>query len=425
MQRVADPALFLEPVIVTSADHQYVATRQLQEVGASGTIVLEPLRRDSGPAILAACTLIARNNAATPALILAADHVVKDPVSFIAAVQRGLTAARMGLLVTFGILPTHAETGYGYIEPGDPIAGGARNVRRFTEKPSAEIAARYVANGCLWNSGNFLASVGCLISEYTRFSPTTVAAVKDAIDLAKRCQAGFILNEAAFSRAESRSIDYAVFERTDRAAVVDVDCGWSDIGTWAAMWDMREHDQCGNSLSGDIEAFDTHNCLVSTDRTLTSLIGVRDLVVVANRDAILVADRRRSADVKLVVETLREKGRSEADSHPRKFRPWGWYEVIDAGEQYQIKRIVVNPKGQLSPQKHKHRSQHWIVVSGVAKVTVDDCVGLVGRNEHAYIPLGSVHRLENPNDIPVEIIEVQNGSHLGEDVRLEDAYAPA
>ncbi len=279
----------------------------------------------------------------------------------------------------------------------------------------------------LWNSGNFLFEARTLIDEYRRNEPSTVAGVERALDGARQELGATVLAEEAFAAVEARSIDYAVMERTDRAAMVPLACGWSDIGTWEAIWSLGEADEAGNVRRGDVAVFDSQDCLVTTDGPLTSLLGVRDLIVITHRDAVLVADRRRSAEVKCIVEELRMKGRSEADVHSRAYRPWGWYQVIDAGDGFQVKRIVVIPGGRLSLQTHQHRSEHWVVVTGLARVTVGDTVETLGPNQHAYIPLGAVHRLENPGNAPVELIEVQSGGYLGEDdiIRLEDIYARA
>ncbi|MET0428131.1 MAG: cupin domain-containing protein, partial [Microvirga sp.] len=262
---------------------------------------------------------------------------------------------------------------------------------------------------------------------YRSNDPGTVEWVELALDGATQELGATLLAAEAFAAVSPRSIDYAVMEKTDRAAVVPLSCGWSDIGTWEAIWELGESDAAGNVRRGDVALFDSRDCLVTTDGPLTSLLGVRDLIVVAHRDAILVADRHRSAEVKSIVEELRTKGRSEADTHSRAQRPWGWYQVIDTGDGFQVKRIVVNPGGRLSLQTHRHRSEHWVVVTGLARVTVGDSVETLGPNQHAYIPLGAVHRLENPGNTPVELIEVQSGGYLGEDdiVRLEDVYARA
>ena len=422
--RVRGAGFCNRPLVVTNRAHRFLVERQLAEIDVEADIVLEPCRRESGPAILAGCRVVVPDAADDPMLVVAADHVVRDAAAFRAAAVAGSAAAAAGYLVTFGITPTHPATEYGYIEPGSQMQGDALAVLRFAEKPDAAAAVRYVLSGFLWNSGNFLFTPSALTEEYACVDPETVKAVGRAVEASTNESGALALHPEAFGRARSKSIDYAVLEQTSRAAVVRLSCGWSDIGSWNALWSLGEQDECDNVHRGDVELVDAHGCFVSTDGPLTSLLGVSDLVVVANQDAILVADRRRSAEVKRVVDTLRSKGRVEADSHARIHRPWGWYQVIDGGHEFQVKRIVVHPNGQLSLQKHRHRAEHWVVVNGRAKVTVGNMVRVLCPNEHVHIPLGAIHRLENPGNTPIELIEVQSGSYLGEDdiVRLEDAY---
>ncbi|WP_264050608.1 mannose-1-phosphate guanylyltransferase/mannose-6-phosphate isomerase [Methylobacterium flocculans] len=423
--RVRGPGFAPRPVILTSRSHYHLVEQQLQEIDIEADILLEPARRDSGPAILAGTTMIGRVDPETPILVVASDHVMQDGEAFREAARAGLAAALAGRIVTFGITPTHPATTFGYIEPGTPTEGATHAVQRFAEKPDAATAVRFVLARMLWNSGNFLFTAATMLDEYKHHDPVTVERVALALDGATHHAGALLLEEEAFKRVEACSIDYAVLEKTARAAVTPLACGWSDIGTWEAIWELGETDDSGNVRQGDVEVFDSSDCLVSTDGPLTSLLGVKDLIVVAHRDAILVADRRRSAEVKGIVEDLRLKGRKEADAHARAHRPWGWYEVIDFGDQFQVKRIVVNPGGRLSLQTHQHRAEHWVVVTGLARVTVGDTVENLGPNQHAYIPLGAVHRLENPGNTPVQLIEVQSGGYLGEDdiVRLEDVYA--
>ena len=422
--RVRGPGFHERPLIVTSHAHRFLVERQLAEIDVEAEIVLEPCRRESGPAILAGCTAIGMDGADEPVLVLAADHMMRDVTAFHSSILAGSQAALAGHLVTFGVMPTHPATEYGYIELGAPIGGGAHLVSRFAEKPDAATAARYILAGYLWNSGNFLFTPRALIEEYARFAPETVKAVASAVKLATNDLGAVLLDPDAFKRAESKSIDFAVMEHTSHAAVLRLSCDWSDIGSWDALWSISDQDEFDNVHRGDVELLDAHGCFVSTDGPLTSLLGVTNLVVVANQDAILVADRRRSGEVRQVVEALRRKGRPEADTHARVDRPWGWYQVIDGGPEFQVKRIVVRAAGRLSLQKHRHRAEHWVVVSGKPRVTVGDTVQMLRPNEHVYIPLGAIHRLENPGTVPIEIIEVQSGTYLGEDdiVRLEDAY---
>jgi mannose-1-phosphate guanylyltransferase/mannose-6-phosphate isomerase len=415
---------FGRPLVVTNQAHRFLAERQLADISIVADILIEPSRRDSGPAIAAACLTLARSDPNALALVLASDHVVRKPQAFYRAIGGAMPAARQGRLVTFGVVPMRPETGYGYIDPGDRIAGAAAAVVRFAEKPSAEKAAEYVAAGMLWNSGNFLFRAAALLDEYRRFDPATVDALCAALGSSTISGAAMLMG-ADYARATAQSIDYAVMEKTDRAAVVPLSCGWSDVGSWDALWGLGAKDPNGNVISGVVELLDSRNCYASTSGPLVSMVGLDEVVVVATDDAVLVADRRRSGEVKQLVEQLRRNGRSQADAHSRVHRPWGWYQVLDAGNGFQVKRIVVHPGGRLSLQKHRHRAEHWVVVSGEATVTIDEGHQIVRPSEHVHISLGAVHRLENFAREPVELIEVQSGSYLGEDdiVRLEDAYA--
>lgn len=417
-------ALFDRPIILTNRSHRVLAERQLAEINASADIVLEPERRDSGPAILAGCMVAGSRDAGTPVLVVASDHVVSDPAAFRSAVANGLPAARAGRLVTFGITARHACTEYGWIEPGVVLEGEARRVERFAEKPDERRAAEYLRKGWLWNSGNFLFGANTLIEEYRFFEPATVEAVEAALANGNEESGAFALALTDFVRAEKRSIDFAVMERTERAAVVATSCGWSDVGNWDALWALSDHDGAGNARHGNVELFDAHNCLVSTDGPMTSVLGVEDLIVVANRDAVLVADRSRAAEVKQIVELLRTKGCSQAETHANVHCSWGSYQIVDAGEGFQVKRIIVAPQGRLLSQKHRFRSEHWVVVRGTATVTIDETIRSFGRNEHIFIPLGATHQLENDGVEPLELIGVQNGSYLGEDdaIRVDDVH---
>jgi mannose-1-phosphate guanylyltransferase / mannose-6-phosphate isomerase len=411
------------PLVVTNQMHRPIAERQLGEIEVKADVLLEPVRRDSGPAIAAACVTLMREQPGAIALVLAADHVMSDPESFRDAVSDGTHAAMIGHLITFAVEPTYPETGYGYIEPGTSLQGRARAVSRFAEKPSAEKAAEYVRAGMLWNSGNFLFRADALLDEYRKFDAATVSAVETAYRNG-RVEHGARILSADYERSTSKSIDYAVMEKTNRAAVVSVSCGWSDIGSWNSLYSFGSKNGSGNVVNGNAELIDSHGCLVATDGPLATLIGMENVVVVANDGAILVTERRRSGEVKNLVEALRRQGRNEADTNSCVYRPWGSYRITDVGAGFQVKRIVVNPGGRLSLQKHRYRAEHWVVVKGQASVTIGDQVNVLGPNEHACIPLGAVHRLENFGNVPVELVEVQCGSYLGEDdiVRLEDIY---
>ena len=358
-------------------------------------------------------------------LALAADHVILDVEEFRAACRAGLKAAEAGRIVTFGITPTAPKTSYGYIRCGEPTgADGVFAVEAFVEKPDAETAARYVADGYLWNSGNFLFRAEVLLSELRRFEPAMAAAVEAAVADAKD-DLGFIrLAAEAFATAPQKSIDYAVMEKTDRAAVVAGHFRWSDIGSWDAIFDIAERDQAGNAVYGTVMMTDARNCVIHSPDRLTAVIGTDDLVVVSTPDAVLVVPRARAQEVRELVGKLKAAQRAEATEHRRGHRPWGYYDSIDRGDRFQVKRIVVQPGGTLSLQKHHHRAEHWVVVRGTAEVTIGTEVKPVHENESVYIPMGAIHRLANHGKIPLELIEVQTGSYLGEDdiVRIEDVY---
>ncbi|HRE19866.1 MAG TPA: mannose-1-phosphate guanylyltransferase/mannose-6-phosphate isomerase [Rhabdaerophilum sp.] len=423
--RFKDAPAFGKPLVVTNKTHRFMVERQLVEIDMTADILLEPVARDSGPAILASALHVAQQTPGALALVLAADHMVLKPEAFRRSILDGAPAAVDGAIVTFGILPTGPATGYGYIEPGDALDGKAHRVARFVEKPDLETALRYVANGLLWNSGNFLFRPETVISEYERFDPQGAADVRAAIANANQDLGVPVLDEAAFTAARKISFDFAVMEKTGHAAVIAADFGWSDIGGWDALWDIGQRDLAGNVTHGNVELFATGSSYVSSESQLVVTLGVENLVVVSTRDAVLVADKARTGEVKGVVEALRAKGHEQATNHARIYRPWGWYQTLELQENFQVKRIVVYPGGRLSLQKHAFRAEHWVVVRGIARVTIDTSVRDLEANQSTYIPLGAVHRLENPTQANVEIIEVQTGTYLGEDdiIRLEDDYA--
>ena len=424
LARVSDPALFDRPLIVTNKIHRFMVERQVAEIGLDADILLEPVARDSGPAILASSLFVATAAPDALMLVLAADHVVLDVPAFRAAVAAGVEAARAGRIVTFGIVPNGPATGYGYIEPGRSLAGEAREVVRFVEKPDAATAQSYIEAGYLWNSGNFLFLPATMIAEYASHDADGVRHVQSALDQATTDLGVPVLDEASFTAAGKISIDYAVMERTKVAAVVAGDFGWSDIGDWDALWAVTPQDESNNAASGDITFVESQGNYVSSDGQLVAVLGMTDTVIVTTRDAVLVADKARAGEVKGLVDRLRKFGRVEATHHARVYRPWGWYRTLEQQDRFQAKRIVVYPGGQLSLQKHLHRSEHWVVVKGTARVTVDDAIRELSENESLYIPRGAKHRLENPGRIDLEVIEVQTGSYLGEDdiIRLEDVY---
>jgi mannose-1-phosphate guanylyltransferase/mannose-6-phosphate isomerase len=422
--RVRDP-MFAPPIVITGPNFHFFARRQGEEVGVEATVVIEPMRRDSGPAIAAATAVAAMRDPQAVVLALAADHIILDVEAFRATCLAGRAAAESGHIVTFGIRPTEPKTSYGYILPGEAIgSGGVHAVKSFVEKPDPATAARYMREGYLWNSGNFLFRADVLLSELDRLEPDIAVAIKAAVANASD-DLGFLrLQPEAFGRAPQKSIDYAVMEKTNRAAVVAGQFRWSDIGSWDALFDITPRDSAGNVLQGPVVSMDASNCVVHADQRLTAIVGVKDLVVVSTSDAVMVVPRARAQEVRELVSKLKAEKRPEATDHKRVHRPWGYYESIDMGERFQVKRIVVIPGGILSLQKHRHRAEHWVVVRGTAEVTVGEQIRAVHENESIYIPIGSVHRMANKGKIPLELIEVQTGSYLGEDdiERLEDVY---
>ncbi|WP_266169928.1 mannose-1-phosphate guanylyltransferase/mannose-6-phosphate isomerase [Dyella subtropica] len=415
------------PIVVASEDHRFLAAEQLLESGIEGaTIVLEPVARNTAPAIaLGALEAIARDPDAV-LLVLPADHLIGDAKSFTEGVELALPAARDGWLVTFGIRPDRPETGFGYIRRAEPIGTGAYRVAEFVEKPALATAESYLADGGYdWNSGMFLFKASRYLDELRQHAPEMLETVRAAHASAKTDLDFVRIGTDTFAKVPDNSIDYAVMEKTQRAAVIPVACDWSDIGSWSALWLAGVRDTQGNLRDGDTIAVDTSNSLLrSHNHHLLATVGVDNLIVVTTPDATLVAHRDAAQDVKRVVDELKSAGRTEHSLHRVVRRPWGSYDSLESAERFQVKRIVVKPGAALSLQKHHHRAEHWIVVSGTAEVTCDDKVFLLGENQSTYIPLGSVHRLSNPGKVPLEIIEVQSGSYLGEDdiVRLEDVY---
>jgi mannose-1-phosphate guanylyltransferase/mannose-6-phosphate isomerase len=426
LSRIGDDAIFDRPIIITNSEFRFIAAEQMRECAVEGDIVLEPIRCDSAMAVAVAAVLAGARDPASTVLILAADHVVSDRDAFTRACHEAATVAAEGRIVTFGINPTFPATKYGYIRPGSKLNGGAAfAVESFVEKPDAATASRYIADRYLWNSGNFVFRADVMLSEITRFEPEIAKAAKAAVSGMTRDLDFLRLPAESFTQAPKKSIDYAVMERTDHAAVVPVDCGWSDVGSWSAVWDVLGHDADGNTSTGSVVFLDSRNSLAhSDDAILTAVVGLDDVVVVATPDAVLVTSRDKAEQVKELVEQLKAQNRQQVVAHLRVYRPWGYYQGIDTGSRYQVKRIVVKPNAMLSLQKHFHRSEHWVVVRGTAEVTIGSEIRIIHENESTYIPIGSVHRLTNPGKIPLELIEVQVGSYLGEDdiVRLTDEY---
>jgi mannose-1-phosphate guanylyltransferase/mannose-1-phosphate guanylyltransferase/mannose-6-phosphate isomerase len=428
--RVGDGGRFAPPLVIGNAEHRFLIAEQLRAAGTAAQIVLEPEGRNTAPAAAVAALLALREDEEALVLLMPADHVIGRPAAFQAALEQGVAAARGGAFVLFGIRPSRPATGYGYIQAGAALAAapGVHRVRRFVEKPEAKVAETYVAAGDhLWNSGIFLLPARKLLDELERFEGALVAACRDAVDFATHDLDFCRLDPAAFARAPSISLDYALMERTDAAAVVPVDCGWTDVGGWTALWEIAERDGAGNALIGEVAAAAASGCYVRSDGPLVAAVGVEDLVIVATADAVLVTRRGADEMLKPVVERLGREGKAAATQTRRCWRPWGFYESIQDGERFQVKRITVNPGAKLSLQKHFHRAEHWVVVNGTALVTRDDEQILLRENESIFLPLGCVHRLENPGKLPLNLIEVQSGAYLGEDdiVRIQDLYARA
>ncbi len=418
------------PIVVASEDHRFLAADQLLEAGIDdATIVLEPLARNTAPAIALGALQALQRDPEAVLLVLPADHLVGDTAAFVQAVERALPLARKDWLVTFGIRPDRPETGFGYIRRAEAIDDHGYRVEQFVEKPDLATAESYLADGGYdWNSGMFLFKAARYLEELAAHAPAMLAAVREAHAKASVDLDFVRIDRDAFAPVPDDSIDYAVMEKTRRAAVIPVSCAWSDIGSWSALWLTGDKDADGNLREGDTMAVDTRNSLLrSHERHLLATVGVDDLIVVTTPDATLVAHRDAAQDVKKIVEQLKAAGRSEHSLHRVVHRPWGNYDSLEAGERFQVKRIQVKPGASLSLQKHHHRAEHWIVVSGTAEVTCDDKVFLLGENQSTYIPLGSKHRLRNPGKVVLELIEVQSGSYLGEDdiVRYDDVYGRA
>jgi mannose-1-phosphate guanylyltransferase/mannose-6-phosphate isomerase len=419
---------FGAPVIVCNQEHRFLVAEQMRATGIEdATILLEPIGRNSAPAITAAALLVAERDPDAVLWMMAADAVIARGEALHEALGRAVVAARAGRIVTFGMHPHRAETAYGYIEVGPELAEapGVHAVGKFLEKPNGKLAAELAGSGRhLWNSGMFVFTAGTLLAEMERFAPDVLAAVRRAV--AGRVQdLDFVrLEPAAFAASPNISLDYAVAERTRLAAVIPADLGWSDVGSWDALWERLPKDEAGNATAGDVLLEGARNCLVRSDGILTAVVGLENVVVVVTKDAVLAMHRDRAQDVKRVVDRLRADKRHEAVAHNRAYRPWGFYESLILGDRFQVKRIVVTPGSRLSLQKHFHRAEHWVVVSGAALVHRDGEEVLVRENESIYLPLGCVHRMTNPGRIPLTLIEVQSGSYLGEDdiVRIEDTY---
>jgi mannose-1-phosphate guanylyltransferase/mannose-6-phosphate isomerase len=425
LENLADP-LFENPIVISNEDYRFLVSEQLKEIGREARIVLEPVRRDSGAAVAVGTELAAEIHPETIVAILAADHVIRDRNGFIECCRQAAAAAAGGYIVTMGIKPSEPATGYGYIKTGKAVvdSGTVLKVEAFVEKPDAATAASYIAAGHLWNAGNFFFRADVMHKELRRFEPLMLEAACEALAKAHRDLGFLLLDKEALAKAPRISIDYAVMEHTDKAAVVPADIGWSDVGTWAAVCELSQCDGDGNSVRGNGIIMNASNVHIRSDERLTTVVGVDNVVVVTTEDAVLVLDKAHGDKVKQLVDRLKRENRREALEHKRCYRPWGYFQSVDQGARYQVKRIVVKPGARLSLQKHFHRAEHWIVVRGAAEVTRNEEVVLVHENESIYLPIGTVHRMTNPGKIDLELIEVQTGSYLGEDdiIRLEDVY---
>ncbi len=416
------------PLMVCNVEHRFMIAEQMREIGVSPeAIVLEPVGRNTAPAIAVAALMLVRDDPDALMLVLPADHLIGDIPAFHAAIRLAAEAAKHGHLTTFGIVAATPETGYGYIKQGAPLAdtAGASQVAAFVEKPDLITAKSYVQSGdYYWNSGMFLFRAADFLTELEKLRPDILESSRKALDLAKNDLDFVRLDPTAFETCPSESIDYAVMEKTQRAAVVPADIAWNDIGAWSALWEVAEKDAAGNAVRGDVMLEDARNNFVRAESRMVAALGVENLVIVETADVVLVARKDQVQDVKKLVDRLKAEQRVEHLLHKQVYRPWGWYEGIDDGERFQVKRIMVKPGEKLSLQMHHHRAEHWIVVSGTARVTCGDTVTLLSENQSTYIPLGTSHRLENPGKIDLHMIEVQSGSYLGEDdiVRFEDIY---
>lgn len=418
------------PIVVCGNDHRFMVAEQLRELNITAkSIMLEPIGRNTAPAIAAAAMSLADEPEALM-LVLPADHVIREVAAFELAVKRASVAAAAGHLVTFGIQPNSPETGYGYIQSGKAIsnAEGCFKVSHFVEKPNLETAESYIkSGGFFWNSGMFLFKPSIYLAELAKYKPQIIQQVQLAVQNSYQDLDFCRLEEKAFSASPSDSIDYAVMEKTSLAAIVPLDIGWSDVGSWSALWDVQARDEDGNYLRGDVFTLDVQGSLIRSESRFVAAIGLNDLIIVETSDAILVANKDYAQEVKKVVDYLKLNARSEHEEHSRVFRPWGWYECIDNGDRFKVKRIMVKPGCKLSLQMHHHRAEHWVVVSGTALVTRDGSDEVLTENQSTYIPIGVKHRLENPGKLPLHLIEVQSGGYLCEDdiTRFEDTYGRA
>jgi len=416
-----------DAVYVCNEEHRFLLAEQVSLLGKQpSTIILEPEGRNTAPALTLAALYLVKRDPQALMIVMPADHVMTEPQAFVEAVGHGRTHAEQGALVTFGIVADRPETGYGYIKRAAALPdSNAFGVERFVEKPDLETAQRYLETGdYYWNSGIFLMRADRWLAEMERFAPVILERCRTAMDKGSEDSVFFRVNATDFLASPANSIDYAVMEKTDRAVVVPLGAGWSDVGAWPALWEISPRDADGNVTRGDVITEDTHNAFLVAQHRCLATVGVDDIIVVETADAVLVASRDKAQNVKAIVNRLKADQRDECKTHRQVYRPWGSYEGIDAGSRFQVKRLTVKPGAQLSLQMHHHRAEHWVVVKGTARVTCGDQVFNLHENESTYIPIGEKHRLENPGNIPLEVIEIQSGSYLGEDdiVRFEDVY---
>ena len=428
LERVGTAYGFGAPLVVANEHHRFMVNEQASKAGIElETVILEPVGRNTAPAVAVAALKAAEIDPDALLLFLPSDHVILDTPGFHKAVSDAACAAKQDYLVCFGMTPTRPETGYGYIAEGDKIDGakGARVIRAFTEKPDEATAQSYLnEGGYYWNSGMFMFAASTILAEFENHQSVMLAACKKALASAEPDLNFLRMSEIDFGAVPADSIDYAIMEKTERAAVLPAEFGWSDVGSFSALSAIQKADDSGNVTAGDIMSVDTKNCFIHSDGHLVSTVGVEDLIIVATDDAVMVAKKDQDQDVKKIVDRLKSEGRAEADFHSTVYRPWGNYRTLALGDRYQVKEIEVYPGKRLSLQKHHHRAEHWVIVEGSAVVTRDDETLLLSENESVYLPLGAKHRLENPGKIPLKLVEVQSGSYLGEDdiVRFEDDF---
>ncbi|MBS0572183.1 MAG: mannose-1-phosphate guanylyltransferase/mannose-6-phosphate isomerase [Proteobacteria bacterium] len=423
LTRVVGHEGFGAPMVVGSHAVRFTLKEQVEKVAPDATIVLEPARRDTMPAVLLAATIAAAEDEDTVLAVMPSDHIVTGEDEFRAAVRTAAASVARSGIAVIGVRPTEPATGYGYIRPGAASSNGVSKVERFVEKPDAATAAKLIAEGCLWNAGLFCFRAGWLIEAMAKLFPEDVSRMAEAVRRMRQDLGMFIPGDA-FAEMRAISFDHAFMEKTREAQVVAADFSWSDVGDWNALWKVAAKDKDGNATKGDVVTVGARNNLIRSETRTVCALGVDDLTIVETADAVLVAPRERAQDVKGLVDVLKASGRPVATEHLRNHRPWGWYQTMDLGERFRVKRIVVKPGAKLSLQRHHHRAEHWVVVRGTAEVTVDGVVKILHENENAYIPIGSVHRLANPGRIPIELIEVQTGTYLEEDdiERIEDEF---